>query len=108
MTYEELRNNYKWSLKHFPDISSLFSVDKITLIETREKRAKSGWKKTEEEEKNITFECYLNIVDSIPFFRNLGGSETVTKSYTKYGLIPVKIISTSPCKNDRTIRTFKF
>lgn len=46
--------------------------------------------------------------DTLKFFRRLGGSETATKGYTSEGYKIVKLISTSPDKQNRTIREFKF
>ena len=60
------------------------------------------------EETTISEEQYKNIVGSMPFFRRLGGSEYATKNYTSKGYLVVRIMSTSPCKTMRTIRTFNF
>lgn len=63
--------------------------------------------KTEEE---IDLEQYHNITnkDTMTWFRRLGGSETATKAYTSQGYKTVKLISTSPNKEHKTIREFKF
>lgn len=110
MTYTEFKNNYKWAVKMYPNITSIFEVEKITLKETRQTKTSrtAGWKTTETNTSIINYENYMNIVDSIPFFRGLGGAETVTKAYTRHGYIPTKIISLSPEKRDRTIREFIF
>ena len=57
-------------------------------------------------EKAITEEVYNNMTskESIKFFRFLGGTEKVTRKNGKV----IKIISTSPLGDLRTIRTFKF
>ena len=57
---------------------------------------------TEEQYRNITNE------DTIKWFRRIGGTESVTKSYTNYGYVPTRIVSTSPNKQDRTLRDFVF
>lgn len=72
------------------------------------KKFSGRWVTSSKKAENFTGENYLNTVESIPFFKNLGGTERVSKAYTKYGLIPVGIISTSPDKNKRTIRKFSF
>lgn len=58
----------------------------------------------------ISEEHYNNFVDekSIKFFRRLGGIETVTKNYTCRGFKTTKIVSTSPDRQIKKIRTFKF
>lgn len=62
-----------------------------------------------------TEEMYLDsdliesrFVDSMSFFRNLGGSESLQRAYTCNGYSPVKLTSTSPDKEMRTIRTFRY
>ena len=46
--------------------------------------------------------------DTLKCFRRMGGSEYVSREYTCRGYNIVKSISTSPCKEKRTIRTFDF
>ena len=41
-------------------------------------------------------------------FRRWGGSETVERAYTNQGYKVVKLTSTSPNKQTKIIRTFKF
>lgn len=57
-------------------------------------------------ERVITEERYNNMTskETIKFFRHLGGTEKVIRKNGKV----VKIISTSPSGDLRTIRTFKF
>lgn len=59
---------------------------------------------------NIGFEQYHNITnkDTLAWFRRLGGSETATKAYTSQGYKTVKLVSTSPDKQYKTIREFEF
>lgn len=58
------------------------------------------------EEKAISVEQYNNMTskETIKFFRDLGGTEKVTR---KYGRV-IKQVSTSPSGELRTVRTFKF
>ena len=42
------------------------------------------------------------------FFRSLGGSESATWAYTEAGYKVVKLVSTSPNKQQKTIREFTF
>lgn len=59
---------------------------------------------------DISFEQYDNITnkDTLKFFRRLGGSETATKAYTSQGYKIVRLVSTSPDKQNKTVREFKF
>lgn len=84
----------------------------ITLTQTNQV-LKDGTKTvfiTEEvlSEKEISEEVYNNYITSAPFFRGLGGSETLTKGYTSAGYKVVKIVSKNPSKDVKTIREFNF
>ena len=84
---------------------------RITLITERYERTSSGksWKKNpvESNESIINSENFKNIISSIPFFRNLGGFERVTKGYTIAGYIPVELSSISPERKTKIVRSFK-
>jgi hypothetical protein len=58
----------------------------------------------------ITETQYNNITndDTLKWFRRLGGTETATRGYTERGYNVVKLISTSPNKDTRVVRTFSF
>jgi hypothetical protein len=56
----------------------------------------------------FTEESYNNIVESAPFFRRLGGSETLTRCYTSQGYKVYRLVSKSPCKTMKTIREFNW
>lgn len=59
---------------------------------------------------DIDFEQYDNITnkDTLAWFRRLGGTETATKAYTSQGYKTVKVVSTSPDKQNKTVREFEF
>ena len=84
---------------------------KITLITKRYEKTSSGksWKKNpvETNEEVISPKKFELIVSSIPFFRDLGGSERVTKGYTVAGYIPVELSSISPSRETKIVRSFK-
>ena len=84
---------------------------KITLTTERYERTSSGksWKKNpvESNKSIINSENFKNIISSISFSRNLGGSERVTKGYTIAGYIPVELSSISPDKKTKIVRKFK-
>lgn len=83
----------------------------IILTENRQAKklgTKTVYITTETKENEITEEQYNNYLSSCSFFRRLGGSETVTKSYTSRGYKPVKLVSVSPDRSEKVIREFKF
>ena len=77
-------------------------------IQLTETRIENG-KKTIEV-KTIDKEQYDNItnVETLKWFRRLGGSETARKNYTSKGYIVTKLVSTSPDKSTKVIREFNF
>ena len=86
-----------------------------TIIETKtklEKKAgtKNAYKEVSKEVKEVTERQYKLTTndDTIKWFRRLGGSQSVTRSYTYAGYVVVKLISTSPDKQNKTIREYKF
>ena len=84
---------------------------KITLITKKYEKTSSGksWKKNpvETDEEVISPKKFELIISSIPFFRDLGGSERVTKGYTIAGYIPVELSSISPSRETKIVRSFK-
>lgn len=111
MNYKEFKTTYKWMIKNYPDTTTFFNENDYLIgnctVENYEKHG-SKWILTDSKDESMTNIYYCNVVDSIPFFRNLGGREIVTKNYTKYGYIPTQINSISPEKTRKTIRKFKF
>jgi len=61
-----------------------------------------------EHKKDITEQCYNNIVNAKSFFRNLGGTERHVKSTTCNGYIVTHITSISPDKTAKSIYQFYF
>ena len=109
MTYSEFKKSYSVTLKRYPDTSALFEVENAGKCKiTTERKNGKRWTASEITTEEMTFNYYFNILESIQFFRNLGGYERVTRAYTKYGYIPVKLISISPDGNTRITREFIF
>lgn len=82
---------------------------KILMKKTEQTKKGNRWINTNiEDYKEITLDFYKNCTseDTIRFFRSIG-SERVYKNYTSLGYIVTKIISTSPSKEERSIREFK-
>ena len=85
----------------------------ITMAKTnyvKKEGTKTVWIETETETKTITEDQYKNITcdETLQWFRRLGGSETAEKSYTIYDYCITKLTSTSPDKQEKTVRKFKF
>lgn len=117
MSYQEFKKTYWWALKHYPQIDRLSwpichgDESPIgTMIKTKYTRTSpSGeWKECEKSEEPFSARNYVNCVDGIPFFRNLGGYEHVDCGYTYTGYLPLEIVSISPDKLTRTVRKFRF
>lgn len=107
MTYEEMKKEYKFTLKNYPAVSAVFEAKNIICTTIREIKNGSRWTAENTTSETVNGEYYFNCLESIPFFRNLG-SERITRACTKYGYIPVKLVSTSPNGTERTIREFTF
>lgn len=114
MNIDEFRAEYQKTIKEYPDITGIIDLeeDHNFIIETVENFVKVGrtWKKVNEKQGTICFIHYCNVIapETLRFFRNLGGSETVKRNYTKAGYLPTEIISTSPDRTQRTRRHYKF
>ena len=112
MNYAEFKTTYHWMLKRFPHTMNLYDYTNTALgkikITNYEKHGKR-FMKTEEKTEEFTGRFYCNGVDAIPFFKMLGGKESVARAWVHgFGDIPVKITSTSPDGTKRTVREFKF
>ena len=81
----------------------------VTKLDKKE-GTKTVWVETTNETKVIDKVTYNNITDTdtIKFFRRLGGIETVERGYTARGYKIIKISSTSPNREKKTIRQFEF
>ena len=86
-----------------------------TIIETKTKLVKNPNTKTTyivestevnevtDEQHDLTTNDY-----TCKWFRRLGGSETKEMSYTYKGYVCTKLTSTSPDKQSKTVREYKF
>lgn len=112
MNYKEFRQTYKTSLKKYPDIDTLFCYleDDSAITETITHYTKKGgrWIETETKKALIPARYYYNVLDAVPFFKNLGGYERIETNYTKYGLIPARVTSINPSRDEKTVRSYKF
>jgi hypothetical protein len=85
----------------------------ITLTKTnlyKNPNTKTTYIQEEQTSEEITAQEYRNITsaDTLKFFRRLGGTESAQYSYTCDGYTITFLTSTSPDKQNKTIREFKF
>ena len=82
----------------------------ILTTEHYEKKegTKNAYRLTESTTEETTEQVYKNIVDSAKFFRRLGGSIYQLRTYTCAGYRVIEDRSTSPNRENKTIRKFKF
>ena len=109
MSYSEFKKTYSYAVKQWPDVTAMFGSDHYAITLTTENYIKKGsqWKLTDSSTEEVTFFNYMNAIDAVPFFKGLGGSEKVTKSYTAAGLIPVEISSINPDRTEKTVRKYR-
>lgn len=83
----------------------------ITLTETRLSKnpnTKTTYVVESKKVEPITEKQYNLYIDSVSFFRRLGGTESLQRAYTCYGYKVYKLTSKSPDKQTKVIREFKF
>ena len=88
-------------------------METITMNKTelsKNPKTKTTFIIKDDETENISLTQYYNITNdkTLKFFRGLGGSETAERSYTCRGYTVTKLTSTSPDKQTKVIRKFKF
>lgn len=81
---------------------------KIQMVKKEFKKVGKVWVMVKWNEEEVTEEFYNNCVESVKFFKSLGGREKVIRNYTCFGNIPVTIISISPLGDQKTSRHFEF
>ena len=88
-------------------------MTKITLTTTRYTKktgTKNGWNLVDTETEDVTEQQLKNATgdDTCTWFRRLGGSESLQRCYTCAGYKVYKLTSTSPDRQNKIIREFKF
>lgn len=79
-----------------------------TTKQTKKEGTQTVWIDTEVSESFISETEYNNLVDARTFFKNLGATEYVKYDHTQKGKKIVRLISTSPKKQFRSIYLFDF
>jgi hypothetical protein len=91
---------------------SIGTLENMCIIMVKETYSKTesgkSWKRKpdEIETKKVTAEFYYNSCDSIPFFKNIGGSEKAYFEYTMAGYLVTNIVSVSPDFTTKINRRF--
>lgn len=107
-SYKELKETYSWSFKNYPDVSSVIGYKNIGFEQTNYTKQGSKWVEGEKESNNVDWEFYLNTIDAVPFFKNMGGKEKLDVKYTKVGKVPFQVTSINPDGTEKIVRTFNF
>jgi hypothetical protein len=84
-----------------------FAVCLITKNFQKKEGTKNTWTLIEQTEKVINHNEYNKIIEAIPFFRKLGGTETQKKGNTSIGNICIKLTSKNPGNSVKVVREFK-
>lgn len=110
MSYIEFTKKFHRTLKRYPGMECTYNPHyAYEVTTTKYYKVGSKWhEKTEEKTvETVPGNYYMNMIDAIPFFRNLGGSERVAMGYTLAGYIPVQLSSISPDGTEKIVRKFK-
>ena len=107
ISYLEFKGRYEWALKKYPGTYGLFNFGGIVERQSRFCKVGKKWVLKEEKLEIVSAEFYMNVIESIPFFRRLG-SERVSMGYTYVGYVPVEISSISPDGTEKIVRKYKF
>lgn len=107
-SFKELKETYSWSFKNYPDVSSVIGYHNIGFNQTTYTKQGSKWVEGEKKSNNVDWEFYLNTIDAVPFFKNMGGKEKLDVKYTKVGKVPFQVTSINPDGTEKIVRTFNF
>lgn len=108
--YIEFRKKFRRTLKRYPGMECTYNPHyAYEVTTTKYYKVGNKWhEKTEEKTvETVPGNYYMNLIDAIPFFRNLGGSERVQMGYTLAGYIPTQLSSISPYGKEKIVRKFK-
>ena len=88
----------------------MYTIELTTTKQVKNPNTKTTYKNESIEVTTITDKEHHLITnnDTVKFFRRLGGSESLQCAYTCAGYKVYKLTSTSPDRQNKTIREFKF
>ena len=89
-------------------VNSFVTIEITESFQSLKEGTKTVFIEDAKEVRNIGREEYARYIDAAPFFRGLGGTETITSCYTCTGYLPVRLVSKSPNRDTKIVRTFKF
>ena len=85
-------------------------ITETTVTQSKKQGTKNAYQIDKTETRTIDREQYDRTTgkDTQQWFRRIGGSETAAKSYTSAGYLVTRLVSTSPDKETKITRTYKF
>lgn len=88
----------------------MYTIELTTTKLVKNPNTKTTYIVESKEVETITDKEYNLITcdNTVKWFRRLGGSESLQRSYTCAGYKVYKLTSTSPDKQNKTVREFKF
>lgn len=110
MPYIEFCKKFHRTLKRYPGMECTYNPHyAYEVTTTKYYKIGNKWHEKAEEKtvETVPGNYYMNMIDAIPFFRNLGGSERVQMGYTLAGYIPTQLSSISPDGKEKVLRKFK-
>lgn len=109
MSYSDFCKEYARTIKKYPGISQAWGYcDTLKVKNIHYVKRGGKWIETETNTHDLPYQYYVNIIDAIPFFRNIGGFERVSMGYTYAGYVPVQLDSISPDRTEKHTRIFIF
>jgi len=88
----------------------MYTIELTTTKQVKNPNTKTTYLTESKEVTTITDKEYHLITndDTVKWFRRLGGSESLQRAYTCAGYKVYKLTSTSPDRQNKIIREFKF
>ena len=88
----------------------MYTIELTTTKQVKNPNTKTTYLTESKEVTTITDKEYHLITndDTVKWFRRLGGSESLQRTYTCAGYKVYKLTSTSPDRQNKIIREFKF
>ena len=85
-----------------------YKIELTTINKVKKAGTKTVWLEDKVITEEITWEQFRNILSSMQSSIDQGGTETLIRSFTNNGYMPIRLTSTSPDKQKRTIKKFEY
>ena len=99
-------------LEKYPGTDCIYGRDMLEKLGTLDRidyeKVGNRWEVVSKQSVSFSRIWYANTVNAIPFFRSLGGRETVTCGYCKLAYLPIKIVSIAPGEKRKAVLQFRF